>query len=264
MIHRIPRDYIDYLLSKGVFSFTSDEYQKALNLKKSALNTSLFRLRQKSIILSPVHGYHVIIPPEYRASKGVPAEHVVDGLMKYLNEPYYVALLSASETHGSAHQRPQAFQVMISGTRKNISSGNLRIQFVYKRDLQKIPLVEKGTKTGFFKLSSPEITAFDLIGYYDSCGGMNHVATVISELAEYIDNKKLSDVATFFPLAWAQRLGYILYFINKKNTAKKLLLYIKDNVKLYTPLVLYNPVKSKEKDRDWKIIINEQLEPDEI
>jgi hypothetical protein len=50
----------------------------------------------------------VIVPPEYRRIECLAADHFVPQLMEHLGEWYYVALLSAAELHGAAHQRPKA------------------------------------------------------------------------------------------------------------------------------------------------------------
>ena len=89
----------------------------------------------------------------------------IDGLMNYLKEPYYVGLLSAAEIHGAAHQRPQIFQVMAARRRRTIKCGEVRIEFCVRRNLDKIPCAKHKVTTGYLRVSSPEATAFDLIGY---------------------------------------------------------------------------------------------------
>ena len=50
--------------------------------------------------------------------------------MAHLNQPYYVALLSAAAYHGAAHQKPQVFQVMIPKARRGLECGGVRVDFV--------------------------------------------------------------------------------------------------------------------------------------
>ena len=51
--------------------------------------------------------------------------------------------------------------------------------------------------------TTPEATAIDLVGYQRRVGGLNQVATVLSELAERLDAKRLVAAAETAPLPWA-------------------------------------------------------------
>src|SRR5204862_425249 len=81
-----------------------------LGTSLAAVQAALRRLKRRGEIADPYRGFHVIVPPEYRRLGCLPAEQFVPQLMRVLGETYYVALLSAAELHGAAHQRPQAFQ----------------------------------------------------------------------------------------------------------------------------------------------------------
>jgi len=59
-------------------------------------------------------------------------------------------------------------------------------------------------------LLPPEVTAFDLAGYPHHAGGLDNAATVLSDLAESIDAAKLASITELSPVAWSQRLGYLL------------------------------------------------------
>jgi len=73
-----------------------------------------------------------------------------------------------------------------------------------------VPVQNFSTPWGTLLVSSPEATALDLVGYAHHAGGLSQVATVLSELAERIDPEKLAAAARTAPVAWAQRLGYLL------------------------------------------------------
>ena len=79
-------------------------------------------------------------------------------------------------------------------------------------------------------MSSPEATALDLVGYKRHCGGINNVATVLSELAEQIDPEELIRVAGYSHIAWTQRLGYLLDLVEAKDLADRIAEYIKQRV----------------------------------
>ena len=58
--------------------------------------------------------------------------------------------------------------------------------------------------------------------YTNSAGGINHVATVVSELIESIDIDKLVSLACKQNAkSWVQRLGYILDSIDPIDTYKQ-------------------------------------------
>ena len=84
---------------------------------KTAAYQGLQRLIAKGEVFSPAQGFYVPIPPEYRAWGGaIPSAEFIDQMMRHLGRRYYVALVSAAEIHGAAHQRPQVFQVMVDQT----------------------------------------------------------------------------------------------------------------------------------------------------
>ena len=53
----------------------------------------------------------MIVPLEYLHAGGPPPSLFIDDLMKAMERPYYVGLLSAAALHGASHQQPQEFQV---------------------------------------------------------------------------------------------------------------------------------------------------------
>jgi len=60
-----------------------------------------------------------------------------------------------------------------------------------KKSLTGIPKENITVNTGYLKVSSPEVTAMDLLRYTSKSGGLNHIVTVLSELIESIDPDKL-------------------------------------------------------------------------
>ena len=105
-------DWANSLLAKGKNAFSLTEVKKEFpNLSDIAIKRSLNRLSVKGNIVSILKGYYLIIPPQY-ASRGIlPPALFIDGLMKFLERPYYVGLLNAASFYGAAHQQPQEFYV---------------------------------------------------------------------------------------------------------------------------------------------------------
>ena len=61
-----------------------------------------------------------------------------------------------------------------------------------------------------FGISTPEVTALELVGYPSQAGRLDNVATVPSDLAEEMAADKLLEAARLSPVSWSQRVGYLL------------------------------------------------------
>ncbi len=131
-------------------------------------------------------------------------------MMAHLERSYYVGLLSAAEQHGVAHQRPQAFQVVVNrelGTGASGGSGSASSPM----PTSSLPVQPVNVPTGTMAVSTPELTAFDLAHRPTDGGGLNNVATVVGDLAsESLDIEKLCMLVEHFPLATGRRLGWLL------------------------------------------------------
>ena len=66
------------------------------------------------------------------------------------------------------------------------------------------------TDTGRMKISCVELTMLDLLRYPHAGGGLDHIVTVLSDLAERVDAKKLATLSGAFERSVAQRLGHLL------------------------------------------------------
>lgn len=216
-------EFITGLVVNGRFHFTLNEAVASLGASVTTVRGALLRLQQKGQLALPHRGFYVVVPPEFRRLGCLPAEQFIPQLMSELGEPYYAALLSAAELHGAAHQRPQAFQVMLKANRRPIECGAVRVQFVARKEAERTPIIEKNTPRGSLRVASPEATALELVGYADHCGGLDNVASVLGELAEALDGEKLLAAAQASPTVWAQRLGYLLDLTEHDELAETLL-----------------------------------------
>jgi predicted transcriptional regulator of viral defense system len=133
-------------------------------------------------------------------------------LMRHEGRPYYVGLLKAAELHGATHQAVMEFQVITNRQLPKIRAGRSWITFHFRKDISgaSAGIVERKTDTGSMKISSPELTALDLLRYMPVVGGIDAVATILAELGESLDSAKLADLAPSFERAPVQRLGYLL------------------------------------------------------
>lgn len=257
------REYIDGLLSASRYTFTTAEARAALGLSWPALKVALHRLVNKKLIASPVRGFHVVVPPEYRSLGCLPADQFIPSLMTSLRLPYYAGLLTAAQYHGAAHQRPQQFQVMVDKSRRPIECGRVRVAFFVRKKLRVVPVTSFNTPRGALNVSTPEATALDLLGYADRAGGLSQVAMVIAELAERIDPEKLADAAATAPVPWAQRLGYVLGRVGAADKTAPLNAFVRAHARESTSLL---PKAARRKvvhrDNDWKLYVNADVELD--
>jgi predicted transcriptional regulator of viral defense system len=211
----------------------------------------------------PHQGFWVVVPPEYRALGCLPPEQFVPQLFDHLGAPYYVGLLSAAQRFGATHQQPQSFQVMVERTRPPIECGRVRVELIARKALRDVPVDVVNTPRGTMRVSTAEATAFDVVGYPAHVGGLDGAATVIAELAEQLDAGRLLDVAPTAPLAWVQRLGYLLDIVGGAEKADLLAEYVLTNVRDAVALAPSAKVGRRvRRDERWKLDVNVVVEPD--
>jgi len=255
-------DYIEELQTNGRLTFTTDHAVDALGRSIPAVRAQLRRLKERGYIADPYRGFHVIVPPKYRRLGCLPADHFIPQLMEHLGEPYYVALLSAAAYHGAAHQASMVFQVMVTKARRGLSCGGVRIDFVARQDMAGTPVVGRNVPTGVLRIASPAATALELVGYPERCGYLDNVATVLSELAEAIDGASLAAEAQRAPVAWVQRLGYLLVLVEQEELAAHLDEVLEGRNVFTVPLVPWQDMVGASRDPRWRVAINTDVEPD--
>lgn len=254
--------YIDVLQQQGRHHFTTQEVASALRREGAAVLQALHRFKSKGRIASPQKGFHVIVPPEYRALGCLPAEQFIPQLMEHVNEPYYVALLSAAQLHGAAHHRPQRFQVMVRTSRRPIVCGKVSVEFHVRSNIEDAATAVMNTPRGHLRVASPETTALDLVGYQRNVGGLDNVATVLSELAEVVSAAGLADQAKTVPVAWVQRLGFLLGLVGRGDVAEQLRALVAGHARRVVPLDPALPMTGAPRSGSWRIAINAEVEPD--
>jgi len=119
------------------------------------------------------------------------------------------------------------------------------------------------TQTGDIPISTSEWTAFDLIRFQKHIGGMDAVATVLTELADALDPDRLvlagrNELTT----AHFQRLGWMLDFLGKGAANEPLHALVSQRNPSYTPLNAVLDKRSGPQDPRWRIIVNEEPEAD--
>lgn len=264
-IRQLPYNYLDKYLtevrSQGRYAFTLDELKNGFDLSYPALKQTLYRSKLKKEVAQIRQGFYVIIPPEYSKQGMLPPYLFIDDLMKSLDKPYYVGLLSAAALHGAAHQQPMGYTVIVqTPAPRNIDK--LKIIFFAKQNFLQEGIIQKKTPAGYINVSSPELTALDFFDYIHKFG-INRITTVLQELAETMKPASLLKIAKQYGnTAAIQRLGYIL---DREISSEKLsdALWKALNERTYFPIPL-SPQKEKrgEPDSKWKVIKNMEIESD--
>ena len=254
------KDYLAELTQGGRYFFSSQDASRKTGASRDAVKLALNRLRRKGQIASPGRGLYVVVPPEYHALGSLPADQFIPSLMEQTKTPYYAGLLSAAQYHGAAHHRPQEFQVMVGRPRRPIQCGKVRVAFHVRKRLTDVPVQNINTPRGTIKVSTPDATAFDLIGHEAQIGGLDAVATILAELAAKLDADKLAALAPHVPMPWVQRLGHLLERIDEAPKAKSLKDYVRKHAHEAAALVPSAPVAGHPRDADWKLVINADVE----
>jgi predicted transcriptional regulator of viral defense system len=263
-------EYLEKLRSTGKRYFTSQEIIQDLSLTADAARAGLYRLKRDGKLISPISGLYVIVPPEHKLYGSIPAEELIPIMMKHINAEYYVALLSAAGFYGASHQKPMVFQVVTNKRIKHsLKFGQVYIKLIYKKTLAALPIKDFVVSSGYLKVATPELIAIDLLKFPKHAGGMNNIATVLSELVESINVHKLIELAENLGERYQlQRIGYIIEKIEvmdddiKTTIIDVLAEYVSSHVKSYTPL---SPAISRighPRCKKWKIIENTDFESD--
>lgn len=257
------KTYIDQLTGQGSIAFTIGQMQNDLGITNKAARRTLERLLRNKEVATPAKGYYLILPPEFRELGCLPPNYFIDDLMSHWHKTYYVGLLSAAMFHGAAHQQPQNVQIMLPATRPDIICGKVVIQFTQNISCHKTPVELLKTPTGALLISTAEATAMDLVRFMRQSAGINRVATVIHELGEKLDEKKMLELTTVFKeSAWVQRLGYLLEILGHEDMAQSLLAHLKTTKSRMIPLVPYLGKGNAKKCKKWRIYINANVESD--
>jgi len=256
-------DFINKIRSVGRYSFSLAEIKKQFDISDKAINQNLYRLKTKNQIAQIRKGFYAIITPEYSHQGIIPAPLFIDDLMKSLNKRYYVGLLSAAALYGAAHQQPMEFFVITEKPAlRKINTRKLKINFYVKKDWEDEDIANKKTDAGNIRISTPELTALDLL-YYTNSIGINYTVTILKELVAEIKAAELTKTARRYQqVAAIQRLGYLL---DKEIGDEKLADALRkalQNKSIFPVALSTQKSKNAVIDEKWKVIKNVNIESD--
>jgi predicted transcriptional regulator of viral defense system len=264
------QSYIKDIRKEGRRCFTILDIVEQFHVSNSHARVALHRLLKTGDIISPARGLYVIVPPEHQPHGSIPPQELVPLVMQYMGAHYYVALLSAGLFHGATHQKPARFQVISDKRIKHPSIfGDVEIDYIYKKSVLELPTHDFTASTGYLKVATPELVALDLLEYPNHAGGLNHIATVFSELFEALDPIKLINLAKDTHAEYQlQRIGYILDHIdvmdetNAEIMINALAQHVQENKPSYLPLASEISKIGYSRCKKWRIIENSEIESD--
>ena len=265
--------YLDHQLSRGRGYFSREDALSAVGQSSVAFSAAATRLIRKRRLVSPRHGFYLILRPEDQITGAPDPARWIDSLMTYLGLDYRVSLLRAAAFHGSSHQAAMVFQVIVPKQLRPIEVGRHRFQFVYQAPRifananRPEWLAHLKSETGFAKLAGVELTLLDVARYFHKAAGINGAAQVVHDLGGKADARKLSAIAREYENSAVRRLGYLLDHFGHERQASALLPFAKTakSMKALDPSVrtlVEGGEEHYEKNPKWKIVINEAVEID--
>ena len=135
--------------------------------------------------------------------------------------------------------------------------GRIQVRFFVKRGIGRTPTQQLAQASAPLCISTPEATAFDLIRYAASIGGIERAAETIAPLLPSLRARELKRVlAAEDEPASAQRLGFVVEAGGAKKLAKVIYDWLPD--KLVT--VPLSPLKGERKNipviERWQVLNN--------
>ncbi len=258
-------NHIKKLLSYEEYSFSFEELLKDGNKSETALKRELSRLVEKKEIISFRRGFYLIIPPRYSHFGQLPIQLYIDKLFSYLGRDYYVSFYSAAKFYGASHQQIQCDYIVTKPpTILNIKKNAIDVRFLTTSFWPENNIINKKSDAGYFKISTPALTAVDLIHYQSKLGGLNRVLAILEELFEEINVEDLKNLIAWYPhKSTLQRFGFLLEDLKADNNLSEHLFKHLKITKFFP--VLLSPDSSRKAGavtNRWKVDVNVELESD--
>jgi predicted transcriptional regulator of viral defense system len=249
------------MYAQGRVTFTLAEASRSRNASPNSTRLALSRAQRDSVLFSPMRGFYVIVPPEYRGESAPPWRWFVAPMLRYLDAPYYVGLLTAAAQHGASPQAAQEVQVIVDRQIRQKIAGRQRIEFILRKRASQAPILEVTTPTGRLRVSTPEMTMLDLAAYPSRAAGWGNIASILPDLAPLASRRGWKDALRVEPRTTeVQRLGHLLDRFGAAHT-DILAAWLAERPFEPTPLVPGGVAVGK-RDARWQVIINAMVEPD--
>lgn len=261
MIGHDISDYLYEIQAQGRYSVSLHELRERFGPNEKAIAQKLHRLKKENKLAQIRKEFYVIVPPQYSHQGILPTTYYLDDMMNFLNREYYLGLYSAAALHGAGHQQPMQSQIIIKKPAlRDIKTKNQHLEFFTKGTWKSDWLEQKKTDAGYVLISTPELTAVDLVHYHKQIGGLNRVIPVLEELSENFKSSRILAIAKESSLPTIQRLGYLLEQLSETKLVENLSTFLRANKTNTAPLSLSHKNKSGFTDDKWNLIINTELD----
>ena len=254
--------YVVNQLKAGRYTFNKDEAEKALGTHGRALYMALRRMQLKGWLAAPLDGFYVIIDPQHQGFGTIPPEWIIDDLAHYEKVDYYVSTLSAAMLHGASHQKPQRFHVVASHQMRKIERDGYRMDFFYREHIHPTAWQKMKCPAGYFHVSTPEMTVYDLMAFNAACPSLDLAATVYTEIGAKLQPDRLAELAdTGCRMPALQRAGWLLDASGWQEKTGRLAERLTAMSSQWQSL---RPDRARKgnKNQKWRIIENAKVEPD--
>lgn len=188
-----------------------------------ALKSALTRLsrRGRIALVTKKPTAWLVIPPEHEHYGAPPVGWWLNDYLKETEPHYYLALLSAARHWGSGHYALQSTQVMVGAQRASQTIGRLRLDYTYKKNIEKTPVVLVNTTVSRMRVSTREATLLDLIRHQTEIGGLEAVVRVAHDFAPALEVQGMVQALNAIDQTRAaQRLGFVLERLSLPELSK--------------------------------------------
>jgi len=170
------------------------------------------------------------VPLQHSLAGAPPLEAWLDRYLgKTLRSPYYVALLSAAEIYGASPYAVMVTQVMVPHQRRPVTVGRHQLVFHTRAEIKRMPTRWHETPEGRFKVSTPELTALELVQRNAAVGGMARVREVLHGLWDACSELGLTEAfEAVQEVPTAQRLGALLSLDDREGMAAQVEDWLRD------------------------------------
>lgn len=213
--------FVESCQARGKITFTLAELQQATGLSFTAARDQVKRLGKYVARVSPRQDFFLIVSPEQLPMGAPPAFWWLDAYFQSIGQPYYVGLLTAAAEYGSSHQAAQVTQVLTNSPLRELKVGRVRVQFFVKKTVGEVPASYLPEAYAPLKISTPEVTALDLMRYAYRIGGAGRAVHAIRDLLPKFSKKRLQNaLAAEFEISNIQRLGFILEELKRPDLSE--------------------------------------------
>jgi hypothetical protein len=144
----------------------------------------------------------------------------------------------------------------------NLRKGAYRVDFFYKRHIIPTMSEQRTSPAGYYRISTPEMTAYDLLRYPRACPSLDLAATVLTELGERIEADRLAHLPEMeTELSVLQRVGWLLDATGWEEKTTLLAQRLHQQRQVWHRLRTDAPPEGERSTR-WHIIVNATVESD--